>query len=189
MKQDGAAPGGSALIVSRLQAGKTAFSSVSLSYFLFLSHPNAGTVQLETLEMGIFAIWLITQGTLEKGGGSLNPCGGVVDNEVKQLAWHPSVWVLSASWDQGRKTVSLTSSAVFEKHKVKVRVGRFFSRASDSSASSHWCSYTDVVLQDLVPNHRCHHHRQSHLPLPNWPQCGVSLIPLSLAKYWCLDRL
>lgn len=56
VKQDGAAPGGSALIVSRLQAGKAAFSSVSLSYFLFLSHPNAGTVQLETLEMGIFAI-------------------------------------------------------------------------------------------------------------------------------------
>lgn len=132
-----------------LPAGwENSFSSVSLSYFLFLSHPNSGTVQLETLETGIFAIWLITQGTLEKGrGGNLDPCWGMVDNAVKQLAWNTSVWMLSASWDQGRKMVSLISSAVFEKHEVKVGVDRFFSRASDNSASSHWSSYTDVVIQ------------------------------------------
>lgn len=55
--------------------------------------------------------------------------------------------MLSASWDQGRKMVSLISSAVFKKHKVKVGVDCFFSRASDNSASSHWSSYTDVVIQ------------------------------------------
>lgn len=150
VKQDGAAPGGSALWAA-CRLGKQL-----LIHFLFLSLPNSGAVWLETLETGVFAIWWITQATLEKGENSLHPYRETVDNTVKQLARNTPVWMLSASWDQGRKLVTLTCSVVFEKHKVKVRVDHFFSRASNNSSPLHRCSHTDVVIWDLIPNHSDH---------------------------------